>query len=354
MLELHDISKKFGDFSLDGISLEVKHGEYYVVLGMSGAGKSLLLEMIAGLVTPDNGTIIINGKDITRERIQNRRVGLVFQDHAIFPHLTVRENIAYGLHNRKITKEEIRRRTATLAQQMNIAMLLQRRPSTLSGGELQRVALARTLASDPMLLLLDEPLASLDVQIRSGLRRLLRQIHQNGQTIIHVTHDYEEAISLATRVAVLHEGKIVQSGTADEVFHRPQSEFVAHFIGIRNFFPAALTAVPGHTDGTATAVVNDTVRVTLLSGHPPRMGNIMIRGEDIVISRKKAVTSAVNNFEGTVTDIHPGIHGMELHIDAGIHLVAVITKQSLNDLEIKEGDTVWASFKASAVRFIES
>jgi molybdopterin-binding protein len=354
MLELRDISKKYGDFSLDGISLEVKKGDYFVVLGVSGAGKSLLLEMIAGLVIPDNGTIVINGKDITRERIQDRHVGLVFQDHAIFPHLTVRENIGYGLRNKKITKEEIRRRTGTLAQQMTITMLLERRPATLSGGELQRVALARTLASDPTLLLLDEPLASLDVQIRSGLRRLLRQIHQNGQTIIHVTHDYEEAISLATRIAVLHEGKIVQSGTADEVFHRPRSEFVAHFIGIRNFFPAVLTGMSGHNDGTAMAIVNDTVRVTLLSGLPRCQGNIMIRGEDIFISRHKAATSAVNNFEGKITDIHPGIHGMELNIDAGIHLVAVVTKQSLNDLEIKEGDTVWASFKASAVRFIES
>jgi molybdopterin-binding protein len=237
---------------------------------------------------------------------------------------------------------------------MHITPLLHRKPSTLSGGELQRVALARTLASDPTILLLDEPLTSLDVQIRAGMRKLLRQIHQKGQTIIHVTHDYEEAISLATRVAVLHEGRIIQSGTADEVFHHPRSEFVAHFIGIRNFFPATIAEVAEYPENIAMAKVTDKIRVALIPGKYNSKGFVMIRGEDVIISKEKPHTSAVNNFEGTITEIHPGIHGMELHLDIGVHLVAVITKQSLNNLMLSEGDKIWTSFKASAVRFIES
>ncbi len=283
-----------------------------------------------------------------------RQVGLVFQDYAIFPHMTVKENIAYGLKNKKLDHREIATRVNNLAEQMSIAPLLERKPATLSGGELQRVALARTLASEPHLLLLDEPLSSLDVQIRGGMRQLLRQIHQGGQTILHVTHDYEEAISLATGIAIIHDGTIIQTGTPDQVFHHPKSEFVANFTGIKNFFPARLMEAVNASDGNIImAVVKDKLNIGVLTDQQKGEGFIMIRGEDIIVSNSRIETSAVNQFECRIMDIHRGIHGIELHIDCGIELVAIISKHSLNELHLEEGKTVWASIKASAVRFLE-
>ena len=354
MLEIKNLTKSYGDFRITDLNLSVKRNEYYVILGVSGAGKTLLLEMIAGLTVPDKGEIYFEDRDITYEKIQKRKVGLVFQDHAIFPHMTVRENIAYGMKNKNLDSKEITSRVHVLTEQMAITSLIDRKPWTLSGGELQRVALARTLASEPHLLLLDEPLASLDVQIRKELRQLLRQIHQSGQTIIHVTHDYEEAISLATGVAILHKGTIFQTGTPDEVFHHPKSEFVANFIGIKNFFPARLKEVViTSSDKVTMAVINDKLSIGVLTEDHDREGFIMIRGEDILISNTRVETSAINHFEGKITDIHPGIHGIELHIDCGIDLVAVISKHSLQELHLFEGKMVWISIKASAVKFLE-
>ena len=165
MLELRNISKHFPDFSLKDISFTVEKGDYFILLGESGAGKSMLLETIAGLVQPDNGSLIFEGEDITFRKIQDRKIGLVFQDHAIFPHMTVSENIAYSLHGRKLSREIKKEKIARVAEEVSISGLLNRRPSTLSGGELQRVALARTLIQEPKVLLLDEPLASLDSRI---------------------------------------------------------------------------------------------------------------------------------------------------------------------------------------------
>ncbi|RLD63190.1 MAG: ABC transporter ATP-binding protein, partial [Bacteroidetes bacterium] len=202
MLKVKNISKKLDDFNIKDISFSVNKGDYFIILGVSGAGKSVILEMIAGLMQPNSGTIYLNNKNITNEKIQKRKLGLVFQDYAVFPHLSVKENISYPLKNRGLEKKEIQNRLNQLAEEMSISHLLNRKPTTLSGGELQRVALARTLALNPECLLLDEPLSSLDIQLKNDLRGLLRKINKKGQTIIHVTHDYEEAIFLANKVAV--------------------------------------------------------------------------------------------------------------------------------------------------------
>jgi molybdopterin-binding protein len=355
MLEIRNLIKNYGEFKIAGVNLIVQKNDYFVILGVSGAGKTLLLELIAGLVTPDNGEIYLEGRDITHEKIQKRQVGMVFQDHAIFPHMSVRENITYGLKKKLPDKKDFTASILKLTNEMSISHLLDRKPETLSGGELQRVALARTLASHPKLLLLDEPLASLDVQIRSEMRKLLRQIHQSGQTIIHVTHDYEEALSLATKVVVIHKGAIIQDGTAEEVFHHPKSAFVANFTGIKNFFPVTLIRSGNYTaEKLVEAKIHDRLSVYLLTDSRKTEGFIIIRGEDIIISNTKIETSAVNCLQGTIIDIHPGIHGMELHIDCGIDLVAVISKQSLTALNLYEGKNIWISFKASAVKYLEN
>ena len=194
MLNLNEVCLKQGKFSLKSISLTVEKGDYFILLGVSGAGKSMILETIAGLLKPVSGTILMNGNNITNAKIQDRKIGLVFQDHAIFPHMTVYENLAFSLHGKKLDVVQKMDQIATVAAQMSITGLLNRKPSTLSGGELQRVALARTLIQNPSLLLLDEPLSSLDVQLKDELRTILRKLNRSGQTIIHVTHDYDEAV----------------------------------------------------------------------------------------------------------------------------------------------------------------
>ncbi|MCX6243366.1 MAG: ABC transporter ATP-binding protein [Bacteroidetes bacterium] len=347
MLELKNISVRAGDFSLREISFTVSKGDYFILLGESGAGKSMVLETIAGLVSPASGEIVINGKEVTGEKIQKRGIGLVFQDYAIFPHLTVSENISYSLHGRKLSHQEKKKKVLVIADQLNISGLLDRRPSSLSGGELQRVALARTLIQDPHVLLLDEPLASLDSRIKTELRSLLRKIHRQGQTILHVTHDYEEALSLGNRIAVIDNGAIVQSGTPEEVFRNPRSEFIAHFVGVRNFFPAKII----RENGSTKALV-DSLSVNIFTQEKEASGFILIRGEDIILSNEQIDSSATNNFEGTICEITPTVKGVDVIIDAGIRFHALVTPGSVTHLELTEGKKIWLHFKATAVKFI--
>jgi molybdate transport system ATP-binding protein len=348
MLELRNISKRFVDFWMKDVSFSVEQGDYFILLGESGAGKSMVLETIAGLVIPDSGTIMLDGRDITTEKIQNRRIGLVFQDHAIFPHLTVKENIAYSLHGAEMSKEEKHGKVKAIAHELGIVELLQRKPGTLSGGELQRVALGRTLIQQPAILLLDEPLSSLDTRLKDDLRRLLRAIHRKGQTILQVTHDYEEALSLGTRIAVIHHGTIIQSGTPAEVFHHPKSEFVARFIGVKNFFAAKLV-----TDNqVAFAHMGNNIQVRVVTDVPDGDGFILIRGEDILLSVLPVETSATNNFKGTIVEVVPNAGGVDVTVDAGIELHALITRESLEKLGLMAGKTCWVHFKATAVRYI--
>jgi len=348
VLRLNKIAKNHPDFSLVDISFTVQKGDYFILLGESGAGKSMILETIAGLVTPDYGTLMLDDRDITKEKIQRRKIGLVFQDHAVFPHLNVGENMAYSLHGSDHTRHEKKLMVSAIANQLSIGNLLDRRPASLSGGELQRVALARTLIQKPAILLLDEPLASLDSRLKAELRALLRKLHREGQTILHVTHDYEEALSLGTKIAVIHKGSIVQEGTPEEVFHHPKTEFVAHFVGVRNFFPAHLV----QKNETQLAQIAPNLFIHLLTDEPEEEGFVMIRGEDILLSKEAIETSAANSFPGTVLEIVATTHGIDITIDIGIHLHALITKESLVKLGISEGKTIWTHMKATAVRYV--
>ena len=350
MLTVDNISKKFSGFNLDKVSFNVEKGDYFILLGESGAGKSMLLEIIAGLVNPESGSIFLEGKDITRERIQDRKIGLVFQDYAIFPHLSVRENIAYSLHGTKLTHLQKKENVQSTAEQLGIADLLHRKPSTLSGGELQRVALARTMIQQPQLLLLDEPLASLDTLIKADLRSMLRKIHRNGQTILHVTHDYEEAISLGNKIAVIDNGKIIQEGTPEEVFRFPKSEFVAHFVGVKNFFKGKLT----RENKSTYALIDNRVRIRVETDEDAEEGYLAIRSEDIFLSKEMMQSSALNNFQGKVVEIIPASTGVEVILDIGLRIHALVTRESINTLGIKEGSELWIHFKATAVRFIKA
>ncbi len=348
-IQLNKISKKYAGFELKEISISVSENDYFILLGESGAGKSMILETIAGLVWPDNGEILFRGTNITQQKIQQRKVGIVFQDHAIFPHLKVFDNIAYPLRSRKCEGLTIREMVTKIATQMGIAGLLDRRPATLSGGELQRVALARSLVQQPEILLLDEPLASLDTGLKTEIRALLREIHKQGQTIIHVTHDYEEALALGTRIAVVNKGKIIQEGSPEEVFHHPTSSFVAHFIGIRNFFRVkTFSDTLGMKPITEEGLIIQLPEECVVSE-----GFVLIRGEDIILSDEPVNSSATNTFRGTITEILPTPRGIEVCVDTGTLFYALITHSSLNRMGLAEGGVVWIHFKATAARFIK-
>ncbi|NVO19182.1 MAG: ABC transporter ATP-binding protein [Bacteroidetes bacterium] len=346
LLRLDKISRKFSTFGLKDICFSINRSDYFMLLGVSGAGKSVLLEIIAGLVTPDSGTIQLGGNDITHTKIQHRKIGLVFQDHAIFPHMTVYENIAYPLHGLVKNAKEKKEIISDIASKLGITGLLDRKPSRLSGGELQRVSLARALVQKPEILLLDEPLASLDSLLKSELRSLLRQLNRWGQTIIHVTHDYEEAISLGNIIAVMHKGEILQSGTPSEVFSHPKSQFVAHFTGARNFYRVK------RSDEGNEALINETILIKLPASEGNRDGFILVRSEDIFLSKDPVETSAVNNFKGVILEIVPTRSGIEIVADIGIPIYSVITQESLQNMGLKEGQSCFIHFKASAVRFI--
>jgi len=348
LLELKNISKKYKQFSLKGINLKVNKSEYFVLLGNSGSGKSLLLELIAGIIQPKEGEVYLNGKNITNKPIQKRQIGLVFQDFALFPHKTVQENILYSLNNSSIGKILKKTKLIDIATSMNIEHLLNRMPGTLSGGESQRVALARTLVKEPEILLLDEPLSSLDIQLRSGIRSLLKKINKKGQTIIHVTHDYDEAIALGSKVAVIDDGRIIQSGTIQEVFKNPESEFVANFVGVKNFFKSRLY----RTKGKTFAKVDRETDIYLLSDKEEGEGYVMIRDEDILIYDKQPESSAMNNFEGIVKEAIPARLGMEISIQTSLLFWVLVTRESYERMKLEQGRKVWISFKASAVRFL--
>jgi molybdopterin-binding protein len=356
MLNVKGISKAYPDFSIKDVSFDIQEKEYFVLLGRTGAGKSLLLEIIAGLIQPDSGSVLLDGRDITVEKIPNRNISLVFQNSALFPHMNVYDNVAYPLRWCGRTKSQTNRRVSELAEDFGISHLLRSRPQTLSGGETQRVSLARAVASEPRCLLLDEPLSSLDATSRSEIRTLLRKISTNGQLIVHVTHDYTEAVALSTHIAVMEDGGIAQIGTVDEIFQHPKSHFVANFIGIRNFFKGQLQ-VHESTQTNLKHFITDDLDFSLLTDSQAGFGSIMVKSEDVTVTNTESSTSARNNFEGEIVDIVPAGGGVEVIIDIGkskpTEIAAFMTKEAISALELKSGKRVWLSFKAAAVKFIE-
>jgi len=241
LLRLRDIRVTLGDFALNKISLHVKHGEYMVLLGPTGTGKTVLLETIAGMHHIESGNIFIHGRDATRLPPEKRNLGVVYQDYALFPHLTVRKNIAFGLQLRGEPRGRIAEAVREVADFLDIGSILGRRPTNLSGGERQRAALARALVLKPYVLLLDEPLSALDRSSRDRLRRELKRIHREiGVTIFHITHDLTEAFFLADHLAVMKDGSILQQDSPENVLKRPLNRVVAELLGIENLISGTI------------------------------------------------------------------------------------------------------------------
>ncbi|HEY7930941.1 MAG TPA: ABC transporter ATP-binding protein [Acidimicrobiales bacterium] len=235
-VEIRDVVKHFaGNVVVNGVSLSVEAGEFFTMLGPSGSGKTTLLRMIAGFESPDAGVIELQGRDVTRQPANVRPVNTVFQDYALFPHLSVTANVEYGLRVRRVPRTKRRERAQAALEMVRLAHLGERRPGQLSGGQRQRVALARAIVNEPAVLLLDEPLGALDLKLRQEMQVELKAIQRRvGITFIYVTHDQEEAMAMSDRIAIMNDGVIEQLGTPREVYERPASPFVARFIGTSN------------------------------------------------------------------------------------------------------------------------
>ncbi|MBP1910911.1 tungstate ABC transporter ATP-binding protein WtpC [Thermococcus stetteri] len=342
MLEVRGISKDYREFHLRDVTFSVKRGEHFIILGPSGAGKTVLLEVIAGIIEPDSGRIFLNGEeDITSLPPEKRGLAYIPQNYALFPNMSVFENIAFGLKVRKAPKAEIERKVRELSEILGISHLLKRKPKTLSGGEQQRVAIARALAVEPKLLLLDEPFANLDVGTRGRLiREMKRWRKELGFTALHVTHSFEEAVSLGDRVGVMLGGRLVQTGPVREVFSRPASEEVAKFLGFENI-------IEGTADGRTLKANGITIELPIEASGRVRVG---VRPEDIVLSAEPLKSSMRNTFEAVVEGVEELGPLVRVRLRAGnTELSAFITRSSVFELGLEAGKKVWVGFKASAV-----
>ncbi len=249
ILELKNITKSFGDTQvLKGISLSIRQGEFITLLGASGCGKTTTLRIIAGLEAPDNGNVYLNGTDVTTLQPNERNVNTVFQNYALFPHMNVFSNIAYGLKLKKVPKQEITHRVEEMLELVQLAGYGTRMPSELSGGQRQRVAIARAVVNNPQVLLLDEPLGALDLQLRRQMQIELKRIQKRLQiTFIYITHDQEEALNMSDRIAVMNQGTFEQIGTPNEVYYHPRTSYAARFVGTAHLIPARISRIEGQT-----------------------------------------------------------------------------------------------------------
>ncbi|NUT32764.1 MAG: ABC transporter ATP-binding protein [Hamadaea sp.] len=301
-LELTRVTKRFGAFTaVDDLSLTIPAGAFFALLGASGCGKTTTLRMVAGLEEPTSGAITLGGKDITRQRPYQRPVNTVFQSYALFPHMTIEQNVAFGLQQRKVKRSAIKPAVQQMLELVELAGYGHRRPAQLSGGQQQRVALARALVNHPEVLLLDEPLGALDLKLRRQMQIELKRIQTEvGLTFVHVTHDQEEAMTMADTVAVMNAGRIEQLGPPTEIYEFPASAFVANFLGQSNLLDAdvhgpsgADVAVQAH--GSRFAVPAARCRVTSGSAH------LGVRPEKLHVTTE-AAPEGQNSFPGVITD----------------------------------------------------
>ena len=347
MIAVEGLSLDLGGFRLEDVSLEAERGGYVVVLGPSGAGKTLLLECIAGLRRPGRGRVLVDGVDVTNLPPEKRGLAFVPQSYALWPHMTVYDNIAFPLRCRGASKREVEERVRWVASELEVEGLLQRRPSTLSGGEQQRVALARALVWGPKALLLDEPTAALDPALRSGAWRLLKRLHEElGFTAIHVTHDIAEVAALASRAAFMWRGRVVKQGGVAEVLASLEA---SRYLGDANVYAGRVVEARA---GEIDVDVEGCRVVAVAEGLPGERVVLSLRPEDVVLLKPGAYeVSARNVLDAVVEEVES--RGPLLLVKArsgGLCLKAYVTRASAEHLGVREGARVVACFKASALR----
>jgi ABC-type Fe3+/spermidine/putrescine transport system ATPase subunit len=352
MIVINDLSLRLGEFNLKDVSLSIDDGEYFVILGPTGAGKTVLLECIAGLHHFKKGKIYFNSADVTRLVPEERNLGYVPQDYVLFPFLSVFDNIAFGLKQLKKSASKVEGRVSEIADLIGISHLLRRETRTLSGGEKQRVALARALAPSPSLLLLDEPLAALDMRTAKNLRLELRRIHhQLGLTTIHITHDLMEALEMADRVAVIQDGCVEQVAEPEKMLFYPEGEKVADFIGSPNILDCdycrslgqgVMEVGCGEMKLTVAHEGSDIKKVAILPRH-------------IYVSETRPPGLSVNGFKGLITSIEPVGNVVKILIDvAEKSLMSEIPSYIFEEMDLAEGKEVFLILRMRRIRVYES
>lgn len=348
MIDIRDLRQDFPGFTFGPISLHVEAGSFFAIMGPTGSGKTLLLESLAGLVRPRQGRIVLDGRDITTAPPEQRGMGLVYQDNALFPHMTVLENITYGQRYHGIAAAAGQRHALELAEMLRLTPLLGRKPAGLSGGEKQRTAIARALASNPGVVLLDEPLSSLDPQFREGLRASLKALHRATKTVFFmVTHDFTDALTLADQAAVIHAGRIEQVGRTADIFRKPATTFIATFVGMENIFPA--TYADGHCRfaGLSLPVPPDGPRPD--AGR----GDAALRPEDIAVGLNGDVPSGWMALTGDVTALDRRGFAWTAKVRCGqAQFVASLEHRLVLEGAIREGTPVRLAFNPADVHYI--
>src|ERR1700733_1022380 len=339
LLRIEAVVKKFGGFrAVDGLSLEIRAGEFFALLGPSGCGKTTLLRMLAGFETADEGRILLDGNDIARVLPHQRPVNMMFQNYALFPHLSVRDNIAFGLKRARMPRPDIDARVAEMVALVKLEGLETRKPDQLSGGQKQRVALARSLARRPQVLLLDEPLAALDKKLRESTQHELMELQRRlGMTFVIVTHDQEEAMTVADRIGVMDQGRLEQVATPRELYEAPSSRWVAEFVGDVNIFEGQ---VESREASRLMISTRDAGTIVVAEPRHPITKAIVcvaIRPEKVKLSRRGPVSDAIhahaiNRLEGIVTDVGylGGVTSYKVKLDSG----AVIRSSMANTARI--------------------
>jgi putrescine transport system ATP-binding protein len=342
LLRIDAVVKRFGVLkAVDRLSLDIRAGEFFALLGPSGCGKTTLLRMLAGFETPDEGRVLLAGKDIAQVLPHQRPVNMMFQNYALFPHLSVRDNIAFGLKRARMPRSEIDTRVAELVALVKLEGLERRRPDQLSGGQKQRVALARSLARRPQVLLLDEPLAALDKKLRESTQLELMEVQRRlGMTFIIVTHDQEEAMTVADRIGVMDNGRLEQVATPRELYEAPNSRWIAEFVGDVNMFEGQVEAREAHRLAIST---RDAGTIVVAEPRQPVTKTIVcvaIRPEKVKLSRRGPVSDAVNaqainRLEGVVTDVSylGGLTTYKVKLDTGAVLRSSMANTARLDID---------------------
>jgi putrescine transport system ATP-binding protein len=342
LLRIEAVVKKFGGFrAVDGLSLDIRAGEFFALLGPSGCGKTTLLRMLAGFEKPDEGRILLDGRDIARVLPHQRPVNMMFQNYALFPHLTVRDNIAFGLKRAGMPRSKIDDRVAEMVALVKLEGLEKRKPDQISGGQKQRVALARSLARRPRVLLLDEPLAALDKKLRESTQLELMELQRRlGMTFIIVTHDQEEAMTVAGRIGVMDSGRLEQVATPRELYEAPASRWIAEFVGEINMFEGQVESNEAHRLSISTRAAG-----TIFVAEPRQPVTkttvcVAIRPEKVKLSRRGPVSDAVdaraiNRLEGVVTDVSylGGVTSYKVKLDTGAVLRSSMANTARLDID---------------------
>lgn len=339
------VTKRFGEVvAVDNANIDIKDGEFFSLLGPSGCGKTTTLRMIAGLEYPTEGSISIYGEEMALRPPNQRPVNTVFQSYALFPHMTVRQNIAFGLEMQKVDKDEIGSRVGDVIDLVQLTGMGDRRPKQLSGGQQQRVALARALVNRPKVLLLDEPLGALDLKLRQAMQLELKDLQQRvGITFIYVTHDQEEALTMSDRIGVMNDGKLLQVGTPEEIYEAPNSRFVADFIGETNFVPATMT-------GENVVELPDGSTVGAITSHASGGEvTLVLRPEKIHLYRSSTdVPPGWNQLRGRVKRRMYFGDTFYYEVDLGYTVVDARQENTPGLERFDEGDEVIAGFDRSA------